>query len=69
MGDHQRLDPAIAAHYADVSEQRRLGPFSLERVRTWELLSRHLLDLAGSEHEWLSATMPQFTEAMRWPEA
>ena len=38
MGDHRRLDPAIAAHYAGVPEQRRLGPFSMERVRTWELL-------------------------------
>jgi SAM-dependent methyltransferase len=55
VGDHQRLDPAIAAHYAGVSEQRRLGPFSLERVRTWELLTRHLppppavvLDVGGA---------------------
>jgi SAM-dependent methyltransferase len=42
MGDHQQLDPQIAAHYARVSEQQRLGPWSLERVRTWELLGRHL---------------------------
>ena len=42
MGDHQRLDPEIAAHYGGVPEQQRLGPLSLERVRTWELLTRHL---------------------------
>jgi hypothetical protein len=30
MGDHQPLDPRIAAHYASVSEQQRLGPWSLE---------------------------------------
>lgn len=42
MGDHRRLDPEIAAHYTSVSEQQRLGPLSLERVRTWELLGRHL---------------------------
>ena len=55
MGDHQRLDPEIAAHYGGVSEQQRLGPLSLERVRTWELLTRHLppppavvLDIGGA---------------------
>ena len=55
MGDHERLDPEIAAHYAGVSEQRRLEGWSLERVRTWELLSRHLpappavvLDVGGA---------------------
>jgi hypothetical protein len=32
MGDHQQLDPEIAAHYASVSEQQRLGPWSLERA-------------------------------------
>jgi hypothetical protein len=55
MGDHQRLDPEIAAHYTSVSEQQRLGPLSLERVRTWELLGRHLppppavvLDIGGA---------------------
>ena len=42
MGDRERLDQAIAAHYAGVPEQRRLGPFALERVRTWELLGRFL---------------------------
>jgi SAM-dependent methyltransferase len=38
-----------------VSEQQRLGPLSLERVRTWELLGRHLppppavvLDIGGA---------------------
>jgi ubiquinone/menaquinone biosynthesis C-methylase UbiE len=55
MGDHDQLDPEIAAHYASVSEQLRLGPWSLERVRTWELLGRHLppppavvLDVGGA---------------------
>src|SRR5919106_3134129 len=55
MGDYQQLDPEIAAHYASVSEQQRLGPSSLERVRTWELLGRHLppapavvLDVGGA---------------------
>jgi hypothetical protein len=33
-----------------------------------ELLSRHLLDLAGAEVDWLNETIPQFTLAMRWPE-
>jgi SAM-dependent methyltransferase len=54
MGDHDRLDPEIAAHYASVPEQQRLGPW-LERVRTWELLGRHLppppavvLDVGGA---------------------
>ena len=43
MGDHEQLDPQIAAHYAEVPEQRRLaGPGSLERVRTEELLGRWL---------------------------
>ena len=55
MGDHERLDPEIAGHYASVSEQQRLGPWNLERVRTWELLGRHLppppavvLDVGGA---------------------
>ena len=55
MGDHEQLDPEIAAHYASVSEQQRLGPGSLERIRTWELLDRHLpaqpavvLDIGGA---------------------
>ncbi|HEV3012202.1 MAG TPA: class I SAM-dependent methyltransferase, partial [Actinomycetota bacterium] len=55
MGDHERLDQEIAAHYAGVSEQRRLEGWSLERVRTWELLTRHLppppavvLDVGGA---------------------
>jgi hypothetical protein len=34
MADHVRLDPEIAGHYAEVSERQRLGPLSLERVRT-----------------------------------
>src|SRR4029450_5292602 len=40
---------------ASVSEQQRLGPWSLERVRTWELLGRYLppppavvLDIGGA---------------------
>jgi ubiquinone/menaquinone biosynthesis C-methylase UbiE len=55
MGDHPQLDPEIASHYASVSEQQRLGPWNLERVRTWELLGRHLpptpavvLDIGGA---------------------
>jgi SAM-dependent methyltransferase len=55
MGDREQLDPEIAAHYTAVSEQFRLGPWSLERVRTWELLTRHLppspavvLDVGGA---------------------
>jgi ubiquinone/menaquinone biosynthesis C-methylase UbiE len=55
MGDHRQLDPEIAGHYASVSEQQRLGSWSLERVRTWELLGRHLppppavvLDIGGA---------------------
>jgi SAM-dependent methyltransferase len=55
MGDHEQLDPEIAAHYASVSEQQRLRPWNLERVRTWELLGRHLppppavvLDVGGA---------------------
>ena len=55
MGYHGQLDPEIAGHYASVSEQERLGPWSLERVRTWELLGRYLppppavvLDIGGA---------------------
>jgi SAM-dependent methyltransferase len=55
MGDHRQLDPEITAHYTSVPEQQRLGPLSLERVRTWELLGRHLppppavvLDIGGA---------------------
>ncbi len=40
-----------------------------ENVTIDEYVSRHLLDLAGAEVEWLSASIPQFAEAMRWPEA
>jgi SAM-dependent methyltransferase len=54
-GDHRRLDREIAAHYAEVPERQRLGPLNLERVRTWELLTRHLppapavvLDVGGA---------------------
>lgn len=55
MDDHEELAPEIAGHYADVSEEQRLGPWSLERVRTWELLGRYLpsppavvLDVGGA---------------------
>jgi ubiquinone/menaquinone biosynthesis C-methylase UbiE len=54
MSEHE-LDPEIGAHYAEVSEQRRLRPGDLERVRTWELLTRCLppppavvLDVGGA---------------------
>ena len=33
-----------------------------------EFLSRHLLDLAGAESDWLNKAIPQFGAAMRWPE-
>lgn len=39
-----------------------------ENLSVDELLSRHLLDLAGAESIWLSETIPQFSSAMRWPE-
>lgn len=39
-----------------------------ENVTVDEYLSRYLLDLAGAEVEWLSTRIPQFAEAMRWPE-
>jgi SAM-dependent methyltransferase len=42
MDNHEQLDPEIAGHYGDVSEEQRLGPWNLERVRTWELLGRYL---------------------------
>ena len=55
MDDLQQLDPEIAGHYAAVSEERRLGTWNLERVRTWELLGRYLppppavvLDVGGA---------------------
>ena len=55
MDDHEHLDPEIAGHYAAVSEERRLGTWNLERVRTWELLGRYLpspptvvLDVGGA---------------------
>ena len=40
-----------------------------ENVTVDEYLSRYLLDLAGVEVKWLSASIPQFPEAMRWPES
>jgi hypothetical protein len=39
-----------------------------EKISVDELLSRHLLDLAGAEGEWLSGRIPEFGSAMRWPE-
>jgi SAM-dependent methyltransferase len=57
MRDHERLDAEIAAHYDRVAERDRLAraPWVLERVRTWELLERHLppppgtvLDVGGA---------------------
>ena len=55
MDDHEHLDSEIAGHYATVSEERRLGTWNLERVRTWELLGRYLpspptvvLDVGGA---------------------
>jgi len=39
-----------------------------ENVTVDEYVTRHLLDLAGGEVEFLSASIPQFPEAMRWPE-
>ncbi len=39
-----------------------------ENISVDELLSRHLLDLAGAENDWLNETIPQFHSAMRWPE-
>ena len=38
------------------------------RISVDELLSRHLLDLAGAEIDWLDKAIPQFGAAMRWPE-
>jgi hypothetical protein len=34
-----------------------------------DYLSRHLLDLAPCESEFLSSEIPGFLEAVRWPEA
>jgi hypothetical protein len=39
-----------------------------EQLTVDEFLSRHLLDLAGSESGWLAGVIPEFSEAMRWPE-
>jgi hypothetical protein len=34
-----------------------------------DYLSRHLLDLAACESEWLASEVLEFLEAVRWPEA
>lgn len=39
-----------------------------ERLTVDEFLSRHLLDLASAEYEWLAGAIPGFEGAMRWPE-
>jgi ubiquinone/menaquinone biosynthesis C-methylase UbiE len=57
MPEAPRLDPAVGAFYAAGGEEARLtwGPFQIERVRTEELLLRHLppppakvLDVGGA---------------------
>lgn len=37
-------------------------------ISVGELLARHLLDLADAQSDWLAAAVPDFAEAMRWPE-
>lgn len=39
-----------------------------ERISVDELMSRHLLDLAGAEADWLRRRIRGFESAMRWPE-
>jgi hypothetical protein len=39
-----------------------------ENLTIAEFLSRHLLDLAGSEIDWLNGVVPEFSAAMNWPE-
>jgi hypothetical protein len=39
-----------------------------ETISVDEVLSRHLLDLASVESDWLNEMIPQFRSAMRWPE-
>jgi hypothetical protein len=39
-----------------------------EGISVDELMSRHLLDLAGSEVDWLRRRIRGFEAAMRWPE-
>jgi hypothetical protein len=39
-----------------------------ERISVDELMSRHLLDLAGAEADWLRRRVCGFEAAMRWPE-
>ena len=76
-GGHERLDPEIGAHYAGGSERERLGPWNLERVRTWELLGRHLpvppavvLDVGGAAGVYARPWRPGATGSTwstRWP--
>jgi hypothetical protein len=66
MGDHQRLDREIAAHYAEVPERERLGPLRLERVRTWELLGFEAIvegDLRDGQHRNPTGRPEWFTTA------
>lgn len=39
-----------------------------ENMTVDEYVARHLLDLASAEEDWLSASIPHFEGAMRWPE-
>jgi hypothetical protein len=39
-----------------------------ERISVDELMSRHLLDVASSEVDWLRRRVRGFEAAMRWPE-
>jgi hypothetical protein len=39
-----------------------------ENISIDELLTRHFLDLASAEAEWLAAQIPGFSTALRWPE-
>jgi len=39
-----------------------------ENISVDELVTRHFLDLASVESEWLAAKIPGFDAALRWPE-
>ena len=68
MGDHeQSSDRKIAAHYASVSEQQRLGPANLKTKSapgSCSTATRHL----HPRSRWTSAAPPVST-ASRWPHA